>query len=70
MKIKPTSKKRIELNELDHIKEDRKRVFELSYTLNGGAIRHHKLFQRKINVKRYLNDPQFTKIKIYVCDVL
>lgn len=52
MKIRETSKKRIELAELDTVKENRKRVFEISYTMNGGVIRHHKLFQRKINVKK------------------
>ena len=68
--LKKEIKKRIELKDLDNYKENRKRVFELSYVLRGDVIRLYKKFMTKRYLKEYLKNPDVTKIKIYVCDVV
>ena len=64
------TEKRIELWELDEYPEQKNRVFRISYVERGDVRRLEKIFQNKIYLRQYLEDPRTTKIKLYVGDVV
>lgn len=67
---KKLEERRIELYELEKIKEKRNRVFKVTYVDHTGTRRLEKIFQTKRYVKDYIDNPRFTKIKLYVGDVV
>ena len=64
------TEKRIELCELDEYPEHKNRVFRISYVERGDVRRLEKIFQNKLYLRQYLEDPKTTKIKLYVGDVV
>lgn len=64
------TEKRIELWELDEYPEQKNRVFRISYVERGDVRRLEKIFQNKLYLRQYLEDPKNTKIKLYVGDVV
>lgn len=64
------TEKRIELWEIDEYPEHKNRVFRISYVERGDVRRLEKIFQNKIYLRQYLEDPRTTKIKLYVGDVV
>lgn len=64
------TEKRIELWELDEYPEQKNRVFRISYVERGDVRRLEKIFQNKLYLRQYLEDPKTTKIKLYVGDVV
>lgn len=67
---KALTEKRIELWELDEYPEQKNRVFRISYVERGDVRRLEKIFQNKMYLRQYLEDPRTTKIKLYVGDVV
>ncbi len=69
--MKRLERKLITYEELEQYKENRKRVFIVSYvnTMNP-AVRQEKMFQSKRYVKNLLNDKKIEKTKLYVGDVI
>lgn len=69
--MKIMKEKLIQPVELESIKEKRTRVFKISYVRKDDSIlRYEKIFQKKENLLKLLDDPNIIKTKIYVGDVV
>ena len=68
--MKELVEKRIELYELKDYPEKHNRRFRINYVEQGGVVRLDKIFQKKVYLHQYLENPRNTKIKLYVGDVI
>lgn len=68
--MKELNEKRIELYEIDNYGERRNRRFRISYVKRGDVVRYEKIFQKKVYLNQLLEDPNTTKVKVYVGDVI
>lgn len=69
-KVKVLKEKQITTSEFENIPEKRNRVFRLNYYTMDGVIRTDKIFQKKKNVRNYLNRKNVIKVKLYMGDVI
>lgn len=68
--MKVLKEKQITTSEFENIPEKRNRVFRLNYYTMDGVIRTDKIFQKKKNVRNYLNRKNVIKVKLYMGDVI
>ena len=68
--MKKLDERLITFKEFDEIPELRTRRFRVNYLQRDTVFRKDKIFQKKKYVKQLLNDPDTTKVKLYVGDVV